>query len=93
MAVGTRRRARWLGSRSLAFFKAGLLRLDAVWFIASQGNHSTCARRRFFCIISPMPLVMKMLGRNSPARKLDDSAQSYRVLADSAPANNMEKPY
>ncbi len=47
----------------------------------------------FFLIVSPMSLVMKLFGRDALGRTLDDSASSYRVLPDSAPPNNMEKPY
>lgn len=47
----------------------------------------------FFCVILPVALAMKVVGRDAMARKFDDSARSYRVASRKAPKENMERPF
>ena len=46
----------------------------------------------FFLLITPVALVLKILGKDPMSRKFDDS-ESYRVPAEKAPPENLEKPY
>lgn len=47
----------------------------------------------FFCVIFPVALVMKVVGRDAMVRKFDDSARSYRVASRKPPKENMERPF
>lgn len=47
----------------------------------------------FFLVISPVALVMKLIGRDAMARRVDENAKSYRVPSHQAPREHMEKPY
>ena len=40
-----------------------------------------------------MGLVMRLFGKDPMARKLDASAQSYRVESASHPRDRLEKPF
>jgi hypothetical protein len=46
----------------------------------------------FFILITPMGLLMRLLGKDPMQRKLDKTKTSYRKLCDNA-NSNMEKPY
>lgn len=46
----------------------------------------------FFLVVTPMGIVRRMLGRDSLARRFDDSP-SYRVPSRKAPVKNLEKPF
>lgn len=46
----------------------------------------------FFVIITPVALVLKLLGKDAMARKFSD-ADSYRVPTKKSPPENLEKPY
>jgi hypothetical protein len=41
----------------------------------------------------PMGLIMRLFGKDLLSRKLDQSAESYRVLSDIPPSKNLEKPF
>ncbi len=47
----------------------------------------------FFVVITPVALVMKLIGRDAMARKFDADAKSYRVESRRVPAKNLERPY
>jgi hypothetical protein len=47
----------------------------------------------FYALFAPMGLVMRLFGKDSMARKLDESAATYRVESVKAPAKNLEKPF
>lgn len=46
----------------------------------------------FFLVITPVAIVLKILGKDAMARKFDDT-DSYRVPTEKAPPENLEKPY
>jgi hypothetical protein len=46
----------------------------------------------FFIVVTPMAVIRRMLGKDSLARKFDQSA-SYRVTSRKAPVKNLEKPF
>ena len=47
----------------------------------------------FYLVFAPIGLVMRMMGKDSMARKLDDTADSYRVISKQNPIKNLEKPF
>ena len=47
----------------------------------------------FFGMFMPMGLLMRLFGKDSMARKLDSNAESYRVISESQPVKNLEKPF
>ena len=47
----------------------------------------------FFLTITPMALIMKLLGKDQMARKLDSKAASYRINSEAPPPNRLEKPF
>ena len=47
----------------------------------------------FFITITPMALIMKLLGKDQMARKLDSKAASYRINSEAPPPNRLEKPF
>ena len=47
----------------------------------------------FFLIISPMALIIRLLGRDTMSRRLLETAQSYRILSKSPTKESMEKPF
>lgn len=47
----------------------------------------------FFVVITPMGLVMRMLGKDPLRRKIDEQAISYRVASKARPKNHMERPF
>jgi len=47
----------------------------------------------FFLIITPAGFLMRLLGKDPMARKLDPGARSYRVPSKTPAKNDMEKPY
>ena len=46
----------------------------------------------FFLMITPMALVLKLLGKDAMARKLDNSI-SYRVPSRKPPIENLKRPF
>ncbi len=46
----------------------------------------------FFLMITPMALVLKLLGKDAMARKLDNS-MSYRVPSRKPPIENLKRPF
>ena len=46
----------------------------------------------FFLLITPVAIILKLLGKDPMARDFDDS-DSYRVPTEKAPPENLEKPY
>jgi hypothetical protein len=46
----------------------------------------------FFLVVTPMGIARRVLGKDSLARRFDDSP-SYRVPSRKAPVRNMEKPF
>lgn len=47
----------------------------------------------FYFLFFPVGLIMKLVGKDSMARKLDAAADSYRVKSAQPPAKNLEKPF
>jgi hypothetical protein len=47
----------------------------------------------FYAVVTPMGLVMKLMGRDPMARKFDPDAQSYRTPSRRAPIRNLERPF
>jgi MFS family permease len=47
----------------------------------------------FFLTVTPMALLMRLLGKDYMARKLDRSAASYRVPSSATPPKRLEKPF
>jgi hypothetical protein len=46
----------------------------------------------FYLVVTPMAVVRRMLGKDSLARRFDQSP-SYRVPSRKAPIKNLEKPF
>jgi hypothetical protein len=47
----------------------------------------------FFCILLPVSLILRLLGKDPLRRKLDRTEQSYRVESIIPPKNHMERPF
>ncbi len=47
----------------------------------------------FFLTVTPMALIMKLLGKDQMARKLDSKAASYRINSEAPPPKRLEKPF
>ena len=47
----------------------------------------------FYGMFMPMGLVMRLFGKDGMARKLDSTAESYRISSTKAPAKNLERPF
>jgi len=47
----------------------------------------------FFIIFFPVALIMKLMKRDSMARKIDRSAETYRVASQSRSKESMERPF
>lgn len=47
----------------------------------------------FFMVITPMALMMKVLGKDPMSRKLDKNIKSYRVNSKILNKNHFERPY
>ena len=47
----------------------------------------------FFFLITPMGLIMRMLGKDPMCRILDKNAKSYRVKSNVPKKNHVERPY
>ncbi len=47
----------------------------------------------FFCMVTPMALMMKLFKRDPMTRKLDSSLNTYRLPAERKPRLRMEKPF
>jgi hypothetical protein len=47
----------------------------------------------FYLVFAPVGLVMKLLGKDSMARKLDANADTYRLISKDNPIKNLEKPF
>jgi hypothetical protein len=47
----------------------------------------------FFIIVTPMALIMKLLKRDTMARKFDFQVETYRISSKIYPSTGMEKPY
>lgn len=47
----------------------------------------------FFLTVTPMALLMRLVGKDSMARRLDRSAESYRVESHANPPKRLEKPF
>ena len=47
----------------------------------------------FYGMFMPMGLVMRLFGKDAMARKLDESAESYRVASNKSPVKNLERPF
>lgn len=46
----------------------------------------------FYVVLTPMGLIMRLFGKDTLHRSLDDRS-SYRVVSKANPAKNMEKPF
>ena len=47
----------------------------------------------FFLTVTPMALLMRLLGKDYMSRRLDRSATSYRVESHASPPKRLEKPF
>ncbi|MGB1108818.1 MAG: SxtJ family membrane protein [Gammaproteobacteria bacterium] len=47
----------------------------------------------FYLIMFPIGFAMRLFGWDAMARKLDDSADSYRVISKRSSPEKLEKPY
>ena len=47
----------------------------------------------FYCMILPIGLIRRLLGKDSMRRKFDDQLQSYRIEQAPRDKEHMEKPY
>ncbi len=47
----------------------------------------------FYLVFAPVGLMMKLLGKDSMARKLDANADTYRLISKDNPIKNLEKPF
>ncbi len=47
----------------------------------------------FFLVITPMGIVMRMIGKDPMRRRLDKSVASYRVISKISGKNHIERPY
>lgn len=47
----------------------------------------------FFVVVTPMSLLMRLMGKDYMARRLRDGAPSYRIKSDATPPNRLEKPF
>jgi len=47
----------------------------------------------YFIVITPMGLVMRMMGKDPMRRELDKSVASYRVISKVRDRTHMERPY
>lgn len=47
----------------------------------------------FYLVILPAGLLMRMLGKDPMARKLDQSMDTYRVASTPTPSSRLEKPF
>ena len=47
----------------------------------------------FYFIIFPAGILMRLLGNDPMARKLDSSTNSYRIISEHLDKNHIERPY
>ncbi len=47
----------------------------------------------FFLTVTPMALLMRLLGKDYMARRLDRNAESYRIPSEATPPKRLEKPF
>ena len=47
----------------------------------------------FFCVFTPVALFLKLVGRDAMRRKLDTSAESYRIDSRDSEMGDMERPF
>ena len=47
----------------------------------------------FYLVITPMGLVMRLAGKDSMARQLQQQSPSYRVTSIATPPKRLEKPF
>lgn len=47
----------------------------------------------FFAVITPMGIVMRMMGKDPMCRRLDESVESYRVISKVADKSHVERPF
>jgi hypothetical protein len=47
----------------------------------------------FYVGVLPIGLLMRMVGKDTMARKLDKSVNTYRIPSKHAPQKNMERPF
>ena len=47
----------------------------------------------FFVVITPIALIMRLVGRDPMAQRLDPNAKSYRIHAAKLPKTHMERPF
>jgi len=47
----------------------------------------------YFMVITPMGIIMRMMGKDPMRRELDKSVVSYRVISKVPAKNHVERPY
>jgi hypothetical protein len=76
---------------------AGLRPLYSAWMkfgmIAGAINTRIIMSIVFFVLVTPIAWVMRVLGRDPLARRLEPEANSYRVPSEMQNKEQMEKPY
>ena len=64
-----------------------------IGFILGWINSRIILTVLFFLVIVPMGLLMRSLGRDPVARKLDPEAATYRVASRTRTRESMERPF
>ena len=47
----------------------------------------------YFIVITPMGMVMRIMGKDAMTRTLDDKLESYRVISKARNPNHTERPF
>lgn len=91
----------WILAATLALW--GLLAADSlfvvyrVWMkfghVAGWINTRIILGILFYVVFLPTGIIMRMLGNDPMARKLDQNMESYRVESQAADRNHVERPY
>jgi len=78
-------RPRWLRPVYRGWMRFGLL--------ASRVMTPLVLGLVYFVIISPMAMIMRLLGKDPLQRSLDPEQESYRVKSTESPGEKLEKPF
>ena len=80
-----------------AIYPAALRYPFAIWSAAGHLlgwiNSRVILGLVFYLLVTPMGLVMRLMGRDPMARKFEPGAQSYRVASRRTSAQNLERPF
>jgi hypothetical protein len=80
-----------------AIFPAALRYPFAIWSAAGKLlgwlNTRLILALLFYLVVTPMGLVMRLMGRDPMARKFEPQAQSYRTPSRRIPIRSLERPF